>query len=174
MEDTGIIGTKNRYKNSVGRYYLRGLFYEETLSDKSSVLYTLKREDHQGYPSLFRLYMSVSDPTEYKFAVAHLGGWDHWLELTSADWFKPYVEAWRVELITKLQSDALSSIKAVAASEANPNSYHANKYLLETFGKPVEAKKRGRPSKGSLEDEKTHQRSILADIADDAKRLGIN
>lgn len=168
------IGTKNKFKNSVGRYYLRGLFYEETLSDKSSVVYTLKRVDHEGYPSLYRLYMETADPTEYKFAVAHLGGWDHWLELVQADWFKPFVEAWRGELLARLQSEALAAIKSVAETKDNPNSYHANKYLLEAFGKPVDAKKRGRPSKGSDLDEKTHQRAILGEIAEDAKRLGLN
>lgn len=164
----------NKFKNSLGRYYLRGLFYEECTTDPASVLYTLKREDHLGYPSLFRLYMEAADPTEYKFAVAHLGGWDHFQELSQSSWFKPYLDAWRQELLVKLTSDALSSILAVSKDKANPNAYHANKYLLEALQKPADAKKRGRPGKGSSVDEKTHQRAILAEIEADARRIDLN
>lgn len=163
----------NKFKNSVGRYYLRGLFFEETGSDKSSVLFTLKREDHEGYLSLYRLYMLAADPTEYKFATSALDGWAHWQELTEADWFKPYVQSWREELSTKIQSDAWTAIMAQAKDTTNPNSYHANKYVLEALRSPADAKKRGRPTRHTSKDEITHQRSVLAEIQDDAKRLGL-
>lgn len=163
----------NKFKNSVGRYYLRGLFYEES-TDKGSVLYTLKRDDHLSYPSLYRLYVETADPTEYEFAIQHLDGWAHWQELVHSEWFQPYLQEWRQELDVKIRSRALASIIDVALDKPNPNSYHANKYLLETLGKPAGALKRGRPTKGSAYSEKDAIQASLAEINEDAKRLGLN
>jgi hypothetical protein len=137
-------------------------------------MFTLKETDHEGYPSLYRLYMETGDPTEYQFAVQHLDGWTHWQALTAAKWFQPYVEAWRAELEVKLSSEALARIRAVSADTANPNHYHANKHLLELARKPADARKRGRPMKGSSPTEETYERAILREIAEDAKRLGVN
>jgi hypothetical protein len=161
------------FKNSVGRYYLQALFYETTLSYKSTVVYTLKETDHEGYPSLYRLYMEAGDPTEYQFAVTHLDGWTHWQALVAAKWFLPYVEAWRAELAVKFESDALARIRAVSADPSNPNYYYANKHLLELARKPADARKRGRPTKGSSPADETHERAVLREIAEDAKRLGV-
>lgn len=162
------------FKNSTGRRYLQALFYETTLSDKSTVVYTLKESDHEGYPSLSRLYLETGDPTEYQFAIRYLDGWSHWQELSTAKWFQPYVEAWRAELAVKLDSEALARIQEVARDKAHPGYYYANKHLLELARKPVDAKKRGRPTKGSSPVEETHERAILREIAEDAKRLGVN
>lgn len=165
---------KNIFRNPMGKRYLRGLFYEEMGEDKSSVVYTLKREDHQGFPSLYRLYMAIADPTEYRFAVECLDGWSHWQELSSASWFKPFIEEWRHELEVKLRSEALAQILAVSRDQANNNSYHANKYLLDGSWKPADAKKRGRPGRGSTRDEIIAHGASLAEMEDDAKRLGLN
>lgn len=164
----------NPFKNSIGMWYLQALFYEMTGSDKSTVLFTLKDTDHEGYPSLSRLYLETGDPTEYQFAVRHLGGWAHWKKLSEAKWFQEYVTAWREELAVKLDSEALARIIAVAEDPKNGNAYHANKYLLERSETARGAKKRGRPSKGSAPVPETHQRTFTAEIDDDLKRIGIN
>jgi hypothetical protein len=164
----------NKFKNSIGRRLLQALFFETTLADKSQVLFTLKEQDHEGYPSLYRLYMEASDPTEYQFAVSNLDGWSHWTELCAAKWFQPYVEAWRAELAVKLDSEAQARIRAIAEDKGNPNYYYANKHLLELNRKPADAKKRGRPNRGSGDAEETHQRAFQSQMADDLKRLGIN
>lgn len=165
--------SKNPYRNIMGRRLLRGLFFEEVEGDKSTVVYTLKREDHLGYPSLYRLYMAYSDPTEYQFATNHLDGWSHWEELSAADWFQPYISEWRRELEVKLRSDALVKILAVSKDETNSNSYHANKYLLDGSWKPAEGKKRGRPTKDEVRSEIKAQAALKTQIDEDAKRLGI-
>jgi hypothetical protein len=167
------MGETNKFKNSVGRYYLRGLFYEETLSDKSSVVYTLKREDHAGYPSLYRLYMETADPTEYQFAVRHLDGWAHWLELSQAEWFAPYRDAWRSELSTRLRSEALAGIITLSKTETHPSMFAASKYLLEATEKPAGASKRGRPTKDEVKQELRRQAASEAEFAEDAKRLNL-
>lgn len=163
----------NRFTNSMGRNYLRALFYETTEGDKSSVVYTLKRRDHLGYPSLYRLYMEACDPTEYRFAVSNLNGWSHWQELVNAPWFQVYLDEWRLELEIKLRSDALASILTLSRLESNPNAYHANKYLLDASWKPKEAGKRGRPTSAQVRAEIMSQAASKAEIEDDAKRMGL-
>jgi hypothetical protein len=127
-----------------------------------------------GFPSLYRLYIETADPTEYKFACLYLDGWSHWEELSEAEWFKPYVSAWRRELEVKLRARALAAIIAVAEEPANSNSYHANKYLLDGSWKPAGASKRGRPSNEEVKAEIRSQAASLREIEEDSKRIGLN
>lgn len=165
MEETAL-----RFRNPSGARYLKGLFYEES-RDKASVVYTLKDHDHLGLPSLYRLYMECGDLTEYRFAMSHLDGWEHWEMLTSCSWFQPFVERWRRELELRVRSEALSNILVVAADKANPTSYHANKYLLDGQWKPS---KRGRPSKDEIKSELNRQITAQKDVDEDAQRIGLN
>ena len=164
---------KNIFRNPMGRRYLRALFFEEVGEDKSTVVYTLKREDHLGYPSLYRLYMETADPTEYQFALRHLDGWSHWKELSAAEWFKPFIDEWRHELEVMLRSKALSAVLTVADDKSNNRSYNANKYLLEGGWKPVEKSKRGRPSKDEVQREIIAQAGLEREIEKDAERLNL-
>lgn len=163
-----------KFTNSNGRNYLQGLFYETTLADKATVLYTLKEVDHEGYPSLRRLYLECADLTEYTFSVQHLNGWSHWQELVAAKWFQPYLLEWRAELQDKLRSEIISRIEAIAKDLDNKGALQANKTLLDSVLSPVQPAKRGRPSKGSGQDVETHQKALLDQIDHDAKRLGVN
>lgn len=165
---------KNPFRNSMGKRYLRGLFFEESPEDKSACLYTLKREDHLGYISLYRLFMNEGDLTEYRFATKYLDGWSHWQELSQSSWFKPYIEDWRHELEVKVRSLALVSIQAVAADPSHSASFQANRYLLEGVWKPAGASKRGRPTKDEVKAEIIAQATSNGKINDDAKRIGLN
>lgn len=161
----------NRFKTAQGVRLSRGLFYETTLADKSSVIYTLKTEDHQGYPSLYRLYMECGDPTEFRFAQAHLDGWEHWEDLTKCTWFAPYAERWRKELSTRIRSQAVSNIIEIAASK-DKSAFAANRFMLEyeVYGKS----KVGRPTKESIREAAEAHFSETAQIAEDIKRLELN
>ncbi len=163
----------NKYTNSMGRNLLRALFYETTEGDKSLVVYTLKRRDHLGYPSLYRLYLETRDPTEYRFATQYLNGWSHWQELVKANWFQPYLEEWRTELEVLIRSDALANIMATADNPDSQRHYDANKYVLEALGKPLDARKRGRPTKDTTREEIINQALSKREIDEDARRLGI-
>jgi hypothetical protein len=136
----------NKFRNSNNRQYLKGLFYEEVNEDKSTVIYTLKDEDHKGFPSLYRLYMETGDPTEYEFAVTHLDGWSHWEALTACTWFKPYVERWRRELAIKLKSQALAKVREMA--KEGKDVFAANKFLLDKGWEEKPGK--GRPNKEQI------------------------
>lgn len=158
------------FKNSVGARYLRGLFFEETLADKSSVVYTLKDRDHEGYPSLYRLYMETGDPTEWKFATQHLDGWEHWERLCESPWFKPYVERWRRELHLRISSDSLARIMAESKTNSR-GSFTANRYLLERGWEPKDSKRAGRPSKDTIRAEAKRIASETTQITNDYERI---
>lgn len=152
---------------------LKGLFYEMTLSDKSSVVYTLKDKDHEGYPSLYRLYMETNDPTEWRFAQEHLDGWEHWEKLCEATWFKPIVARWRRELELRMKSQALSRIMSEAKT-ASKESFQANKYLLEKGWEPKDSQsRRGRPSKDEIAKAAKEIATTNSRLEEDFERLQI-
>jgi len=144
----------SKWKNEVGNFLVRGLFFETCNGDFSRVQYTLKNYDHKGYPSLYRLYMEVGDPTEYRFANECLGGWQHWEEIKDAAFFKEYIELWRRELDIRLKSEAFIAIKNKAKAKEDKDAFAASKYLVESLEKlkGTHEKKhgRGRPSKDEI------------------------
>jgi len=161
----------SKFRNVSGTRYLKALFFEYN-PDKSVVVYTLKDRDHEGFPSLYRLYMEAEDVTEWEFANQYLDGWEHWQMLCECNWFKPYVERWRQELELKLRARALARIMKEAATTSK-NAYNANKYLSNAEWRgPEEAKaKRGRPSAAKIKEEA--QRIVDAEnlIKDDYTRI---
>lgn len=161
-----------QFKNPSGVFYTKGLFFETTLADKSTCLYTLKDEDHCGLPSLYRLYMESNDPTEWKFATTHLGGWSHWESLLGCKWFEPYIERWRRELELRMKSIALSRIMAESKTSSR-ESFNANKYLLEKGWVPKDQAKRGRPSKEEINKAAKEHVELAKTFEDDLSRLGI-
>lgn len=136
---------KEKLKNSQGKRYLRGLFYETTLEDKSTVVYTLKDKDHKGYPSLKRLYLEEEDLSEYNFANKYLDNYEHWLMLVNSLWFKEYLESWREELRLKLEAKYLNKLKEIAEDPeiSKKEAFQATKVLLDRLKK----RSVGRPTK---------------------------
>lgn len=167
----------NKFRNDRNHRYTKGLFFELTLPEtRSSAIYTLKDWDHEYdgvlYKSLYRLYMEVNDPTEWKFAMAHLDGWEHWEILCNSTWFKPYVARWRRELELRLKSEALARIMRESKT-GSKESFQASKYLLEKGWEPKDTK-RGRPSKDDIARE---ARSVVEErerLEADFERLTIN
>lgn len=156
-----------------GVYKTRSLFFELAL-ERTSVVYTLKSQDHEGYPSLNRLYLEMEDPTEYQFAKTYLANWDHWLKLSESDFFIPYLEQWRTELELKLKSKAYHSIAKIANSETK-DSFSANKYLLESYRRLTQTENdkpsKGRPSKSDIDSAAFKIASSKFDIEEDSKRI---
>lgn len=161
----------SKFKNSIGAYLLNALFYEQTLSDKSQVLYTLKDRDHCGYPSLYRLYMEADDPTEYNFAITNLDGWDHWERLTECSWFQIYLSKWRRELEVRFRARALLRIREVAQDPKAKESYSANKFLVGQGWKDNPKRHAGQPSKEEIKSEAHRLASIAQSLDDDFERI---
>lgn len=152
---------------SGGPWYLRGLFYETTLADKSTVLYTLKDQDHEGYKSLYRLYLEMEDLLEYDFANTHLGGWEHWQQLCNTTWFEPYITRWREELELKVRTEALRTLREDAKSSSR-SAAASNRFLLEKGWAP---KVPGRPTKQAVKDEAQKRAKLLQSFDDDYARI---
>lgn len=165
---------KNRFRNpTTNQRFLKALFFEMTMADKSTVLYTLKDVDHMGYPSFYRLYMELDDPTEWEVAQQLTDGWEHWEMLCNCSWFKPYIERWRKELSLRMQSKALVRIKSEAKTGSR-ESFGANKYLLEKGWEPKDPRnQRGRPSKDEIRKAAEDMVRVGDQLSEDYKRLGL-
>jgi hypothetical protein len=166
---------KENLRTVQGIYKTRSLFFEMVLSDKEGCVYTLKPEDHEGFPSLKRLYLEAMDPTEYTFANEYLAGWDHWLKLLECDWFTPYIEQWRIELELKIKAEAFRSIASESKDTSSRNRFLANKYLLESYRKATQTEDdkpgKGRPSKDQINSEALRIAVKSSDIIDDFDRI---
>lgn len=140
----------NPYRSAGGNRYTQALFWE-MVDDKSTVVYTLKDRDHQGFPSLYRLYMAENDPLEWAFSQKYLDGWEHWEMLSASGFFKPYITRWRYELELKLRSEALARAM-VDAQSGSKTAQMSNKLLIQR-GWSIEKNTKGRPSKADIKRE---------------------
>jgi hypothetical protein len=163
----------SKFKDSVGRYFTQGLFWETcTPENKDRAIYTLKEQEHHGLPSLKTLYLELStspEAGEYDFAIQCLDGWKHWSHLCSISWFKPILAEWREELEVKVRSQAIKQIAAQAKGKAR--SYQAAKFMAEKGW--VSAKEAGRPTKADIVREARIAAGVTSEVEDDLRRLSL-
>lgn len=160
------MNNRPKFKNNSGVHLLKPLFLEHT-SDRTNVLYTLKRNDYKGYPSLYLLYMSENDVSEYGVATKYFDGWQHWKKLTQCAWFMEHLRDWREELEVRQMSQSLKAIQEKALS----GDVHTNKYLLERGWIPKGGEQVGRPSKEKIRQEADKLFERAEDIGSDFKRI---
>lgn len=158
---------KPTFKGGNGVYLTKQLFYETAEGDKENVLYTLKDEDHLGYPSIRRLYVEMGDLSEYNFATTYFASWRHYQRLLAADWFRSVIEEAREELSVKLAAENLANISA----KARAGDLKANQYLLERkwIDKPKDTV--GRPSKEAIKKEAEKIVGSALEVEEDLSRL---
>jgi hypothetical protein len=120
--------------------------------------------------SLHQIYISLSDPTEYRIATEYLGGWDHWQTLSALEWFKDYRDKWRTELELKLTADAFQIILSASKAETK-ESLTAAKFIQE---KKYKGSGRGRPSKGERAQLLLETESAKQTLLRDAERIGLS
>lgn len=136
-------------------------------------LYTLRDKEHkhngQVYPSLYKLYMEMSDITEYDFANTYFESYQHWKLVCDHPEIKPYIDRWRAELELKVKSMALKEIIAQANAEDPKKRLEASKYLYEKVYVTKETK--GRPSKQQIKEEAMKQAMLSNTILDDHERI---
>lgn len=159
-----------KFRNSNGLGYTKALFYE-MVQDREKVLYTLKDQDHEGYPSLYRLYMECSDPTEYRFATQYFDGWAHWEDISLCDWFRPHIEKWRRELEVRTRSEALARILDTAKSGNPKTLMQSNKFLLDGGWVSKDQRKVGRPTKEAIQKETARLADIQRQLNEDLERV---
>lgn len=139
---------KSKMKDEKGRYIVQGLFLEDRYNENLAV-YTLTgdHKEYNGnlYPSLKKLYLEESDPTEFLFAEKYCVDWPHWQRLCKNAIVGRHIEQWREELRLSLQAEGIATLIDLAV---NQSSYQAAKWLAdEGWIKD----KRGRPSKEEVE-----------------------
>lgn len=161
--------TKPTFKGGNGVYLTKQLFYETAEGEKENVLYTLKDEDHLGYPSIRRLYVETGDLSEYHFATTYFASWRHYQRLLAADWFRSVIEEAREELSVKLAAENLANISA----KARAGDLKANQYLLERkwIDKKDSVNPVGRPSKEAIKKEAEKIVGSALEVEEDLSRL---
>jgi hypothetical protein len=159
-------------KDSMGRFRTQSLFWEKRHT-KYPAPFTLKDKDHKGRISMYRKYMEIGDPTEYRTALALLGSWRHWQALTSSDWFAEFIERWRAELQTKFESDRFQQMLDLEVShKGTPLGAKATTWLAERYAQEKKPK-RGRPSNA---EKAKHLKTISEEdklLNEEAQRLGL-
>jgi len=159
---------KSVFKDSNGRYITQGLFLELGYKTDNAV-YTLDDEDktYKGvvYPSLKRLYLEMSDVTEYEFSRAHLCGWQHWKRISANKIIAPHIEDWREELELALRAEGLQTIITAAS---NSDSFAAGKWLVDRGWIKRAA---GRPSKNEVADALEKDKKLSAGFQQDFELL---
>lgn len=153
-------------KNTSGTWLINPLFYEMSDADKSRVLYTLKPEDHKGFPSIRRLYIEMGDETEYRFASEYFGGWPHWQKLLNSPWFSDFIQDLRAELAQKQLSDRLEVLKKKSAA----GDVNATRFLLNEEYKKKKSQV-GRPTKEAIKREADLLFMSSEEISDDLARI---
>lgn len=158
---------QNKFKNASGVYLTKALFLE-TADVLDQVLYTLRPEDYRGYPSLRRLYLSIADPTEYRFATECFDGWDHFEKVSGSPWLQPYLRSYRKELEHKLRSEAILGVIRDASS-GSKTSASSRKLILDRGWETA----RGRPSAAEKARRLEEEATMVSDLKDEAERLGV-
>lgn len=167
----------SKYRNSKNQRMLSGLFLEtRPVTQSCDPVYTLKDWDHvrpdgTPYPSLYLLYMSLEDLTEYEFVNQCLDGWEHWQMLCQANFFKPYIARWREELQLKIKARALQRLKAAAEVAEGKSYVELNKYLANEQWRPGASKGRGRPSSAEISSKLLEETNKLLDLEQDYERV---
>lgn len=155
---------RTRFKDTKGRLLTQSLFLEYQYNMETAI-YSLSDEDKeykgQVFPSLRRLYMEMSDPTEYEFATKYFYDWAHWLRICDNVFMAQYIDVWREELEVKIRAQAISRMLKL---ESN---FNAIKWAADGHWNV----KRGRPSKEEKARDKAIREKTIEGLDADAARI---
>lgn len=159
------------YKNSVGKWRTQSLFIELNYGYSAEpAVFALGAEDviKDGvtYPSLYKMYMEVEDPTEYDIAQKALGSYEHWQILCASKCFKDEITKWRDEKEVRAKSKWLNEIKKMA-EEGTPRGFAAAKFLANQEWKHH----KGRPSKKEIDKHLKKETAHLEAMEEDYSRI---
>ena len=161
------------FKDSQGRFRTQSLFIEYPHASYPA-FFTLKKQDKNGAISMYKKYMEIADPTEYKVAIRLLGSWNHWQALKRSKWFMEHLTDWREELKVKLESERYFEMTE-KATKNTPQAIQATKWLADRYGDSKDnARKAGRPSVAERAAYLKKLSQESDDTEDDATRIGIN
>ena len=142
-----------KFKNANGMWRTNSLFAERStaVDGTESAVYTLNAEDWRGFPSLKKLFMETGDPTGYKMAIEHLGGYEHFKVLLDYKRFAEAFREWQLEMSAKYQAEGLARLLEMSKDKSHRSSVDLNKFLLNRGWLTQEEKsKGGRPKKSDI------------------------
>ena len=158
------LASKWPLKDVMGRFRTQSLFIEYLAGRDMVPVFNLTDFDTPETLSAKRIYLSIADVTEYKAAQALLGSWDHWVRLSEASWFQPYISSWRDELELKIKSEAITNLRNFSREEGGKGA-NAARWLAEgKWDKKAGSKKK---KKALVMEEEEH-------IDADMRRLGMS
>lgn len=159
------------YKSNQGAWYTGALFHEEAQGTTADFepLFSLTVERPNRICAR-KTFVSLGDPTGYKWAMMYLGDYEHWKVLLKCRWFRAAYEEWLNELKVKIRSEALDTIRLIASEGLPAQSLVAAKYLASF---EWEKASRGRPSKAELQGELKRAAEVLKVEDDDMERIGL-
>lgn len=161
--------TRDMLVDDRGRYRTLSLFLE--IAYDADAIYTLKGYDHEyngkTYISLKRLFLEMSDPTEYEFANTYLADWEHWQKICNNKVLAQEIAKWRYELELKLRSEGIQWVIKSARKKQN---WLAAKFLAE---RGWEVRAAGRPSKEEVDRNTAIESAIHKEFQDDIARLKV-
>jgi hypothetical protein len=166
---------KPPYKSPTNSWYTAALFWElaierDIASRVIDPVFSL-HDDKPGLINARKSFVYLGDPSGYKWAMQHLGDWAHFKALEKCKWFREALEVWREELRSKIQSEAIDIIKAVAESD-DKQALVAARYLAE-YGWQKGPTTRGRPSKAEVTGALKQAVEMASDEDADLKRIGL-
>ena len=144
---------KHKLFDSNGRVLTTSLF-EELSDPRNGGKYVLfKLEDwHEQY-------VAISDPTEYKTALALIGNYEHWVKMLEHPSFFKHIEQWRKEVDVKLEAEGIQNLREQARlGNATAARFLAKKEYKEKLAKYEKKEK---------EDTEAQQ------LGEDAARIGL-
>jgi len=157
------------FKDSIGRWRTKSLFYEANDYQIEDALFTLGEEDKtvkgKTLISLRKRFVESDDPTGYSVSIQYLGGYAHWDAICKSS-LKDEVEKWRDELEIKLRSIGLAN----AIKSAKSGNFNAAKFLAE---RGWDKRIAGRPSKDEVVRQTKIQTQLHNEFEGDLKRMEI-
>lgn len=142
----------------------------KSYNPKYAVYYLNRDKSDDDFISLKEVYLQLSDPTEYEFAMLCFKSVRHFKHMETLSWFSVRLNEWRDELSAKLRSTAVRSIERLAkdSSVAPAARFSALKWLADSgYASRSSSKGAGRPKKVVSEPDES------AAVSTDIARLGI-
>lgn len=155
------------FKDAVGRWRTKSLFYEANDYQIENAIFTLGDEDvtikGKALISLRKRFVESNDPTGYMISQEFLGGYSHWDAICKSS-LRTEVEKWQDELEVKLRSIGLLN----AINSAISGNFNASKFLAE---KGWSKRVAGRPTNEEVERAAKQEAKLTSAFEDDMKRL---
>lgn len=152
------------YRKNYSRYVTNSAFVEYNVLSDYKPTFTLADEDHDGYLSFSKLFLSYyKDPSEASFVEdVFEGDWKHWEAFKNSINIDELYSTLRKQADKRLESEAMSKIISIAFDDNNKNNLQALKFIID--GKAAKSKEKvGRPKKEKKEPE-IDSKDLLADI----------